>query len=106
MGIKKISYDIRIHPDRDPGVYSKSSDFLRPFINKYSYAFVLFNHEGCGQEQKLKDKIEIEIKESLERNGWKDRVEVIVFEPELEMRKQLALINVKNHRLKNLRMYC
>lgn len=85
LKIKEISYDIFIHPLRDPGIYQRSSDFLRPRINEYRFSMVFIDREGCGQEQKTKEEINFIIKTQLTKNGWKDRCEVIVLDPELEV---------------------
>jgi len=82
--IRQITYDIFIHPLRDPGIYHNGADFLRPFAQHYSYALVFIDHEGCGQERTHPDEIKIKLKTNIERNGWPHRVEVIVFYPELE----------------------
>jgi len=85
LGIRQISYDIFIHPQHDPGVYHGAASFLREFSSEYSYALVFLDHEGSGQEATPPDEIAGRIKEDIERNGWPGKVEVIVFQPELEM---------------------
>ncbi len=85
LNIRQINYDIFIHPMRDPGVYNNAAQFLRPFINQYRYALVSLDREGSGQEDKEAAQISAEIQKDLNRNGWQDRCEVIVFDPELEI---------------------
>lgn len=85
FGIKQISYDIFVHPERDPGVYHRSIDFLLPFNNQYDYTIVFLDREGSGQENKNADQIALEIRSKLERTGWQNRAAVIVFNPELEI---------------------
>jgi hypothetical protein len=86
LGIRQISYNIGVHEQgHDPGIYKGAVDYLREFLNQYSYALVFLDYEGSGQEKKKPLKIASEIKGKLERNGWKDRVEVIVFEPEFDI---------------------
>ena len=47
---------------------------------------VFIDYEGSGQEENASvDEISNHIKYGLENNGWQDRAEVIVFEPELEI---------------------
>jgi len=84
LNMRQITYDIFVHPLRDPGVYHDGANFLRPLATQYSYALVFVDHEGSGQETTSPDAISIKIKTDIERNGWPDRVEVIVFDPELE----------------------
>lgn len=82
--IKPIEYDIYIHPLRDPGVYQGSADFLRSFLRQYRFTLVFLDREGSGKEKKDADEIAEDIITNLKRNGWEDRCEVIVFDPELE----------------------
>lgn len=84
LNIKQFSYEIFIHPGRDPGVYNYAADFLRPFSNQYSYALVFLDREGSGPVGSV-DEISKKIKKEIERNGWQNRVEVVVFDPELEI---------------------
>jgi len=84
FNIRPISFEIFVHPEHDPGVYHKATEFLRPFIRLYSYALVCFDHEGSGRESISSDQLADELKAQLERNGWHNRIAVIVFDPELE----------------------
>lgn len=82
--LRKEDVDIYAHPLRDPGVYKEAAAFLRPYQHQYQYALVFLDREGSGQEQKTASDIAVEIKSDLEKNGWRNRAEVIVFDPELE----------------------
>lgn len=86
LGILDVSdnYDIFVHPQRDPGCYNQCVDFLRSFKGVYNYGLVVFDHEGSGQENKSREEIESELEKKLIDSGWRDRVAVIVLEPELE----------------------
>jgi hypothetical protein len=77
--------DIYVHPLRDPGVFKEAAAFLRPYQKQYHYALVFLDREGSGQENKTASEIADEIKRDLERNGWTNRAEVIVLDPELEI---------------------
>ena len=84
--LDESNYDIRIFtPEHDPGCYQKSHLFLRPFINKYIYALVIFDLEFDKKKDLTKDDLEMEVLSSLETNGWRDRSAVIVIDPELEI---------------------
>lgn len=85
LNTRQISYEIYVHPLHDPGVYHNASNFLRQFSNKYSYTLIFIDHEGSGQEQTKPNDIAKELKSDIERNGWPNRAEVIVFDPELEI---------------------
>ena len=78
------SYDIFVHPQRDPGCYKQCVDFLRPFTKEYKFALICFDHEGSGQEKKSREEIESELEQNLKESGWQERANVIMFEPELE----------------------
>ena len=69
LGIRQVQADFFVH---------------QPHCNKYYYALVMFDHEGCGQENRPAWQVEQEVKERLEQTGWQGRCEVIVLEPELE----------------------
>ena len=82
---QRIEYVIFVHPLHDPGVYKNAVAFLRPYLNQYEYALVFLDREGSGQEKKSASRISDELRKQLERNGWPERVAVIVFDPELEI---------------------
>lgn len=82
LGIRPITYDVRVHPRRDPGCFNDAHHFLRPFLREYAYALVMFDHEGCGREQQPADSVANEVKQRLEQNGWSGRAEVVVLSPD------------------------
>jgi hypothetical protein len=85
LNVREFSFNIFVHPERDPGVYHKSCDILIRLKDDYKYALVFIDFEGSGQEQRSVDDIYNNIKSSIENCGWRNRVEVIVFNPELEI---------------------
>ena len=84
LGIVKPAFDIHIHPERDPGVFGKCQEFLRPFLTLYRYALVMFDHAGCGSSQSAKD-IQLGVQNRLDATGWHGRNHVVVLNPELEI---------------------
>lgn len=83
--IKKIKYEIYTHPLRDPGCRNNGHDFLRPFVNLYEHALIIFDKEGCGKEKNTtREELEKEIEKRLAISGWGDRAAAIVIDPELE----------------------
>ncbi len=84
LGIFQISVEIFTHPGRDPGCLNKGDDFLRPFVNKYRYALIMLDRQGCGREKQSREMLEEEIEERLSKSGWNDRAAAIVIDPELE----------------------
>jgi len=85
LGIRPIQPEILVHPHRDPGVRTGAHTFLRSFTSRYLYALVMFDREGCGQEQKSASQIEQDVQARLDTVGWKGRSKVIVIDPELEV---------------------
>lgn len=84
LNISPFTYDIRVHPYRDPGCRTQSANFLTSFKNIYKFSLVLFDKEGCGKESLSRTELETEVEESLSKTGWGDRAKVVVIEPELE----------------------
>lgn len=84
LEIREISFDILVHPHRDPGCLSNAHTLLQPFYQKYLYSIVIFDREGCGQENKTNDELEDAVKSLLFERGWADRSGAITINPELE----------------------
>lgn len=84
LKIRQISYDIYIHPERDPGCLLRSHDFLRQFISFYRYSLVIFDREGCGREDLSRYQLENKVQTLLRQNGWAGRSSAIVIDPELD----------------------
>lgn len=84
LRIRDVTKKIYVHPERDPGCLLSSRDFLRPFSGQFEHALVLFDREGCGQEMKSREDLELDVEKELSVNGWADRATVIVIDPELE----------------------
>lgn len=83
LGICPITFDVQRHPESDPGCRTKAAEFLRPFINQYRRALVVFDREGCGSGSP-RELIQREVETALSRNGWAERSKAIVIAPELE----------------------
>jgi hypothetical protein len=85
LNIRKIEFDIRRHPEKDSGCRVSGVEYLKPFINQYNYAIIVFDLEGCGLYDKSVDDIECIIEDSLKKTGWDNNAAVIVIEPELDI---------------------
>jgi hypothetical protein len=85
LRICAVEYDVLSHPQNDPGCYRKCELMLRPFIEQYSFALVMFDRHGCGHEQLTRDELEREVEERLAMNGWPNRAKAVVIDPELEV---------------------
>lgn len=84
FNISPFTYDVRVHPKKDGGCRTKSTDLMRSVIRSYRYGIVLFDHEGSGAEEEPAGAVANGVRNELERNGWVDRVSVLLHEPELE----------------------
>jgi hypothetical protein len=84
LGLRRITFDPYVHPERDPGCLLRSHDFLRPFVGLYEHALVLLDRAGCGRDAAERSILESQIEERLGQVGWKDRAAAVVISPELE----------------------
>lgn len=84
LGIREIDFRVIVHPKRDPGCARTSHEILRLFCRNYDRALLLFDKEGSGCESQRTDALTEVIRNRLSANGWGDRADVIVLEPELE----------------------
>ena len=85
LGIRQVQANVRRHPQRDPGCRVAGVEFLAPFKNQYSHALLMFDHEGCGEENTLAVNLETQLTRALANDGWDDRAKAIVLVPELEI---------------------
>ncbi|MCX8140334.1 MAG: hypothetical protein N3E46_11695 [Gemmataceae bacterium] len=83
LHIRPITFDIFIHPRRDPGVLNYAPNFLRLHMAKYRYALVLFDREGCGCNETA-EVLEERVKRELQQSGWQN-AEAVILDPELEV---------------------
>lgn len=84
FAIRGIASRVLVHPQRDAGCRTRCTDLLRPYINRWSFAMVVFDHEGCGEEDSSREELEQRVEKTLFKNGWSQRAAVIVIDPELE----------------------
>jgi hypothetical protein len=83
LSIRACSYDIFVHPQRDPGVFRCAGKFLAPFQQQYKQALVVIDQEWAGAPKEPTE-IEGTIQHELDLFSWKGRSDVIVVVPELE----------------------
>jgi hypothetical protein len=81
---RPVSFDLFVHPERDPGCLLRGHDFLRPFASRYERALVLLDHAGCGREVVETSVLESELQARVGEAGWGGRAAAIVIAPELE----------------------
>lgn len=84
LEIARISCDIFVHRNRDPGCLREGAEFLRPFKSQYEHALVMFDYNGCGQEDHMPSELEQMVTKRLCDSGWGQRAEALIIVPELE----------------------
>jgi hypothetical protein len=84
LGIRKLRFEIFRSTLHDPSCFAQSVELLRPFIREANWALVIFDREGSGQEDHSSQEIADDVRNNLRRNGWEDRIIVIIIDPELE----------------------
>ena len=83
LNIKPPSFDIDRHFGRDPGCRKHAAEQLRPMLDRYRHALVVFDRDGCGSANS-REIIQKEVETQLDANGWRGRAKAIVIAPELE----------------------
>lgn len=85
LEIRPITFDIRVHPQRDSGMVQSSAELSRMIKNDYRKALLMWDHHGSGRENRQKPSdVGREIQNKLDAYNWKGRSAVHVFFPELE----------------------
>jgi hypothetical protein len=84
LKIRNLTFEIYVHPESDPACSRRAHDFLRPFVNSFSYALVVFDREGSGQERLTREVLEENLEALLSGSGWAERAAVVAIDPELE----------------------
>ncbi len=84
LGIRNITFDIYVHPHHDAGCRLGANSFLQSFRDNYLYSFILFDREGCGEENTLLQDLELKVENSLAESAWVNRTGVAIIDPELE----------------------
>lgn len=84
LQIRALTFDVVVHPQHDPGCLGQSSGLLAVYQKTHTRALVVFDREGCGQEQVPREALEAQVEQQLVAAGWSNRIAVIVLDPELE----------------------
>jgi hypothetical protein len=84
LGIREVSYKILPHMHRDSGCRLGGHSLLKSFITRCTYAIVMFDREGCGRENLMREELETLVENNLADSGWADRSIALVLDPELE----------------------
>ena len=65
LGFRDVTFDIYVHPGKDPGCRLRAHDFLRPFTQQYAHAVVIHDLEGCGRDAQPREAVESDIESRL-----------------------------------------
>jgi hypothetical protein len=84
LQLRPFTFDVSVHPERDPGCLLRGATFCRAQAARYGYALIVFDRDGCGQEQKGRDALEVQVEAELAADWTPERSAVVVIEPELE----------------------
>ncbi len=84
FGIASFTFDVIVHPLHDPGCRLKSADVLGILKEKYRYAAVVFDREGCGDERSSIAELSAAVVAQLTAAGWSERAAAFVVDPEIE----------------------
>ena len=83
LGIELAAFEVRRHPDSDPGCRLATVEEVRDALRDFGRLLVIFDYDGCGSTQPPEE-IEKQVEADLARNGWKGKSKAIVIVPELE----------------------
>ena len=48
LGIRGVAFDVRRHLGRDSGCRTRSVEYLRPYLNRYDHALIVFDRHGVS----------------------------------------------------------
>ena len=83
LGIRAIAYEIKVHPQRDPGCYHQAAAFLKPLRLSFEHALVVFDKAWDGAPSQ--DATNLALKVQLALGGdWGGNAGVVAIDPELE----------------------
>lgn len=85
LGIQRCTFEVRKHPQRDPGCVGRGVDLLAPLRTQVQHAIMILDHEGCGREHTSAPELERELDSRLDQAGWEGRARAIVIAPETEI---------------------
>lgn len=84
LGIRAIESKVISHTGLDPGCLNDGHLLLRSQQSNYRHALMVFDHDGCGQEDQTSEQLRSLVQSRLDASGWLGRSDVIVITPELE----------------------
>ena len=85
LGIRPLTQDIFVHPQRDPGCVQHGVAFLSNFSKQYHHGLLMFDYAGSGKERGQQPwELQETLNHEFSGSAWRDRARAIVLSPELE----------------------
>lgn len=84
LNIREPNFDIFRHMQKDPGIYHRGGKFLSVLRAQYRHALVIIDKEWEGGPNNPVT-IAQKVQNDLDNNGWRNRSDVVVIDPELEI---------------------
>ena len=84
MGIRPISFDIKVHPERDGGMRTTGSQLLALQIRQYTHGLMVLDYEGSGTPFSTATDLENDLNNILYKH-WQSNAKAIAIEPELDI---------------------
>jgi hypothetical protein len=84
LGIRGISFDVRVHVGRDGGARKSGPEMLALERRRFTHALLVLDFEGSGAEQPDALGLEAELDVRL-AGDWEERAKSIVISPELDI---------------------
>jgi len=81
MGIRKVSFDVFVHPRRDPGLFREGLEILRQVRQGYLHALVILDASWDGAPADIQARLD----RALDGAGLGEWARTIVIAPELEV---------------------
>jgi hypothetical protein len=81
IGIREVSFDVLVHPRRDPGLFREGVEILRRVKPSYSHALILLDASWDGAPPDIQTLLD----RALHGAGFGEWARAIVIAPELEV---------------------
>jgi len=85
IGIRKIQYEIIVHPNRDPGCFHQPKNLLTGYRNRTEHALIIFDRRWEGSPTGTGADLEDLVEGSLRESGLEPWARAVVIDPELEV---------------------
>ncbi len=84
LEIRKVTLEIYVHPQRDPGCFQEAAEILRSFRGSFRHGLLMLDFAWKGVPAGSGLELEKKIRRKFERAGMGGWAGVVVLEPELE----------------------